>query len=261
MNDSLEDFTRSEFSANGTTKAVYWQGNGPAVVICTEMPGITPDVADFARRVVAEGFSVALPDLFGEAGRAVSNGYLIQSIVKGCISSEFVAFARNKTAPITTWLRALVAEAHDRAGGEAGSNGVGVVGMCFTGGFALALTVDPLVRVPVMSQPSMPIGLTSRHKADLGLDPDDLDTVKRRVEAEDLCVVGLRFDDDPLAPAKRFDRLRAEFGDRFIGVEIPSESKQQHSVLAMEYDETPGSPTRDAYELVIEHFARLRPAG
>ncbi len=83
--------------------------------------------------------------------------------------------------------------------------------------------------------------------------------MKARVDAEDLCVVGLRFTGDPLVPAERFDRLRSEFGERFVAVELQSRSKQQHSVLAMEYDPTPGSPTREAYEIVIEHFRRLAP--
>ncbi|MEZ5229424.1 MAG: dienelactone hydrolase family protein [Acidimicrobiales bacterium] len=259
MNDPLDDFDCSPFTAAGSTRAVYRQGSGPAVVILTEMPGITPDVADFARRVVSEGFSVTMPDLFGTPGRPFSNGYVLSSIVKGCVSREFVAFAREKTSPITEWLRPLVADAHERVGGAAVSNGVGVVGMCFTGGFALALTVDPLVRVPVMSQPSMPFGLTKRGKSDLGLDPADLAVVKDRVESEDLCVVGLRFTGDPLVPAERFERLRAEFGERFVAVELESANKQQHSVLAIEYDPAPGSPTRNAYELVIDHFRRLAP--
>ncbi len=264
--DRLADFVCEPFSARNITKDVYRAGSGPAVVVLTEMPGITPEVADFARRLIAEGFSVTLPDLFGEAGRPFSNGYVIRSLVKGCVSKEFVAFARNTTSPITSWLRELVADAHRRAGGDAVSNGVGVVGMCFTGGFALALTVDPLVRVPVMSQPSLPLGPGAERRRDLGLDPEDLAVVKRRVEDEDLCVVGLRFTGDPMVSTARFERLREEFGDRFAAVEIRSGKEapdghgpRAHSVLTTEYDPTPGSPTRLAYELVVEHLGRLRP--
>ncbi len=265
--DPMDDFTVEPFSSGGDTKDVYRAGSGPVVVVLTEMPGITPEVAAFARRLVADGFSVTLPDLFGEAGRPFSNRYVIGSMIKGCVSKEFVAFARNTTSPITSWLRALVADAHERAGGEAASNGVGVIGMCFTGGFALALTVDPLVRVPVMSQPSLPIGPGAASRRDLGLDPSDLAIARRRVADEDLCVIGLRFTGDGLVPAARFERLREEFGDRFVAVEIRSGKEapdghgpRAHSVLTAEYDPTPGSPTRLAYELVAEHLGRLRPA-
>ena len=257
--ETFSDFTKETFTSDGETKDVYWQGSGPAVVIMTEMPGITPNVAAFARRVVAAGYTVALPDLFGEAGREESNGYIFKSMAKGCVSKEFVAFAREKTSPVVTWMRALVAEAHQRAGGD---RGVGVVGMCFTGGFALALAVDPLVTVPVMSQPSLPLPLTKSHRADLGMSNDDLAVVVERARADEICAVGLRFTNDPVVPKERFERLRAELGDAFIGVEIDSSpdnphgfEKQAHSVLTTEWRDEAGFPTAEAHDLVLQHFA------
>lgn len=257
--ETFADFTSDAFTADGKTKRVFWRGAGPAVVVMTEMPGITPEVADFARRVADAGHTVALPDLFGEAGRHESNGYIAKSLVKGCVSREFVAFATEKTSPVTTWLRALVGEAHRRAGGD---RGVGVVGMCFTGGFALALAVDPLVKVGVLSQPSLPLPISKKRRGDLGLSPADLEVVTERAAADDVCAIGLRFTADPVVRTERFERLRRELGDAFIGVEIDSSpgnehgfAKQAHSVLTAEYRDEPGFPTKEAHDLVLRHFA------
>lgn len=259
--DALADYTVEALRFDGAEKDVYSMGEGPAVVIMTEIPGITPEVAAFGRRVAEAGFTVFLPDLFGTPGKPFSNGYALTSIVKACVSREFVAFARGRSSPVNAWLRGLIAEAHGRCGGD----GVGLVGMCFTGGFALALAVDPLVKVPVMSQPSVPFPLSKKHKRDLGMSADELRLVKDRVEAEDLCIIGLRFTGDPVVPAERFQRLREEFGDAFVGVEIDSSQpnehgfpKDAHSVLTKEYRDEPGLPTKEANDLVIEHFlARL----
>jgi dienelactone hydrolase len=261
--DALSDFTREPHTVDGKTKDVYWQGSGPAVVVMTEMPGITPAVADFARRLVAECFTVALPDLFGSPGREVSNGYMFGSLAKGCVSKEFVAFATGKTSPVIGWMRGLVAEAHGRSGVGA-DRGVGVVGMCFTGGFSLALAVDPLVAVGVLSQPSLPLPLgpgKGKRGADLGLSADDLKVVAGRVAADDVCAIGLRFTSDPVVPAERFASLREALGDAFIGVEIDSSEgnphgfeKRAHSILTEEYRDEEGLPTKDAHDLVISHF-------
>lgn len=254
--DPLDDFTIEQMSFGGDTKRVYWSGTGPAVVVMTEMPGITPSVADFARRLVAEGFTVALPDLFGEAGREPTGAYIASSLVRGCVAREFVAFATNKTSPVVGWVRHLAVEAHRRCGGEA----VGVVGMCFTGGFALGVAVETGVAVAVMSQPSLPLPLGKSRRADLGLDDDDRRAVAQRALAGELCVVGLRFTEDPVVRPERFRALEELLGDSFIGIEIDSSdnnphgySSKAHSVLTEEYSEV-DSPTKQAYETVVAHF-------
>jgi hypothetical protein len=130
--------------------------------------------------------------------------------------------------------------------------------MCWTGGFALGMTVDPIMLAPVLSQPSLPLGLTRRHRADLHLSPEDLAAVKERA-AEGQCVLGLRFSGDPLAPGERFESLRRELGDAFIGVEIDSSPgnrwgirKQAHSVLTEDLvEDDPEHPTAKALEQVL----------
>jgi dienelactone hydrolase len=118
---------------------------------------------------------------------------------------------------VVTWLRTLAATAHSECGGP----GVGAIGMCLTGGFALAMAVDPAVLAPVVSQPGLPAPLTARKRAAVGLDPADLAQVKARTE-RGLGVLGLRFSADRGCPAERFQRLRRELGEAFEAIEVDS---------------------------------------
>ena len=255
--DALSEFTRSEFTAEGKTRDVYRIGTGPAVVVISEMPGITPKVAEFGRIVARNGFTAALPHVFGEPGRPVSAGYVVRSASWGCVSREFATIALRRTSPITTWLRALARSLHEELGGP----GVGVVGMCFTGGFALAMMVDDAVLAPVLSQPSLPFSLTAAHRRDLGISDDDLTRVKERVD-EGVCVLGLRFTGDKLSPPDRFQRLRDELGTGFVAVEIDSSKgnpwgikSNAHSVLTEELViDDPEHPTRQALDQVLDLF-------
>jgi dienelactone hydrolase len=157
---------------------------------------------------------------------------------------------------VTVWLRALARHEHERCGGP----GVGAVGMCLTGGFALAMMVDDAVTAPVLSQPSLPFGLTGAQKRDLGLGPADLARVRERAAAG-VGVLGLRFTCDRMSPGERFARLRDELGDGFVGVEIDSSAgnphgirRMAHSVLTDDLVDEPGHPTRDALDRVLDLF-------
>jgi dienelactone hydrolase len=260
--DSLADFVRGSFTSGGVTHDVYRSGEGPAVIVIAEIPGITPKVADFARRVRALGCSVWMPVLFGQPGRVPNGRYIASSVARACVSREFSAFATGRTAPVTDWLRALARNAHESCGGP----GVGAVGMCFTGGFALGMMVGPELIAPVLSQPSLPIGFSKKAKASVKLSSDDLRIVKERV-GDGVCVLGLRFTGDPVVPAERLETLRRELGDGFIGVEIDSSPgnawgipKNAHSVLTEHLVDEPGHPTHDALNQVLEFFSsRLLP--
>ncbi len=258
--DDLSDFTREQRTYLAKTKTVLLAGNGPAVLVLTEMPGISPDVADFARRIVDIGCTVVVPSLYGEPGRPVTVGYSVKSLAKGCVAREFAAFSTKKSPPVTDWLRALARDVH----GEAGGPGVGVVGMCWSGGFALAMMVDPVVVAPVLSQPSLPLGIGRKRKAAPHLSKVDLAVVKERV-AEGCPVLGLRFSEDSMSPAARFDTLRRELGEGFVAVEIDSGagnrngvSRRAHSVLTLDLQDEPGHATRRALDQVLDLFrARL----
>ncbi len=262
----LDGYTETTFTFEGKTRTVFRRGEGPAVLVIAEIPGITPSVADFGRRVAEAGFTAVLPSLFGTPGKEASPAYMAQSVAWACVSKEFATWARNKTSPATHWCKALARHEHEQCGGP----GVGVVGMCLTGNFALAMMVDPVVAAPVLSQPSLPFGLTKAYKRDLNLSPADLAAVKARCEDdEDLCVLGLRFTGDPLSPPERFARLHEELGDSFVGVEIDSSKgngqgirSKAHSVLTDDLVDEPGHPTQDALNQVLDLFrTRLAPSG
>jgi dienelactone hydrolase len=132
--------------------------------------------------------------------------------------------------------------------------------MCMTGGFALAMMVDDSVLAPVLSQPSLPFPVSKRHRRDLGISAADLEVVKKRA-AGGVGVLGLRFTGDIACPSERFERLRQELGDAFVGVEIDSSPgnphgirKRAHSVLTEDFVDEPGHPTRDALDRVLDLF-------
>lgn len=253
--DPLDDFDRTTFSFAGVERDVYRSGSGTAVLVMAEIPGITPAVAAFARRVVERGHTVYLPHLFGEPGAAPDAGRIVRSIVPACVSAQFRAFALRTTPPAVDWLRALARQAHEECGGP----GVGAVGMCFTGGFALAMSTEPALLAPVLSQPSLPIALGSARSRDLGCSDEDLLVVTERAHRDELCVLGLRFSDDRLVPDERFAALRRQLGDAFLGVEIDSSPgnpwghrRTAHSVLTEDLVDEPGQPTREALERVLD---------
>jgi dienelactone hydrolase len=259
----LPGYALESFEHDGTSRPVYRRGSGPAVIVIHEVPGVTPRVAAFGTRVADIGLTAVLPSLFGRPGREVSGLYALRSITQGCVSREFANWATSSTSPITTWLRALAKAEHARCGGP----GVGAVGMCFTGGFALAMMVDDEVVAPVLSQPSLPFALGASRRRDLAISDADLAVVKARA-AEGQCVLGLRFTGDMAVPGERLQRLRDELGDRFLAVEIDSSpgnphgiGKRAHSVLTEDLVDEPGHPTRDALERVLAFFQeRLLPA-
>jgi dienelactone hydrolase len=268
---ALIDYERTEFTHDGKTRTVFRRGTGPAVIVIAEMPGITPKVVGFADRVVDLGCTAVLPHLFGTPGRDPYAGgprstvpYLFSSMVPACISREFATLAAGRTSPVIAWLRALAAHEHERCGGP----GVGAIGMCFTGGFALAMAVDDRLLAPVLSQPSLPFAIGAARARDLGLSGDDLARVKARCGGDGLCVLGLRFSNDRFVPAARFAHLKEELGDAFIAVEIDSSPGNPHgipgnahSVVTEHLVDEPGHPTRDALDQVLDLFKQRLLAG
>jgi dienelactone hydrolase len=224
-------WSRSKFSNDGVTHETFRKGNGPVVIIVHEIPGITPSVEKFANEVVDAGFTVVMPLLVGTTDKAPSGKYLASSMLKICIAKEFTTLALNKTSPVIFWLRALAKQLHDELGGK----GVGAIGMCFSGGFALGMMVDDIVVAPVLSQPSLPFAVGVKRSADLGLSPQDATRVAQR--AADGCqVLGLRYNGDRLV-GTRFAELRKLLGDAFIAVEFESTKKSDHAVLTEQRQE------------------------
>lgn len=256
---TLSDFEKSRFTTASRTHDVYRIGSGPAVIVIHEIPGITPLVAAFGRRVAGEGFSAVLPDRFGVAGAPITGTRIVSAALRACLSREFVTIVRAKTSPVASYFTSLSAGEHARCGGP----GVGAVGMCLTGGLALAMAVDSVMLAPVMSQPTTPFPVGEAHRGDLGISPADLETVRTRT-VDGLCLMGLRFTRDKASPPERFGRLRDEFGENFIAVEIDPSARNSwgyrqaaHSVLTEDYVDDAPSPIRAALAQVLE-FLRSR---
>lgn len=251
----LTGWSSAPFSGGGYTHDVYRRGSGPGVILIPEIPGIHPGVLGLGNHLVDNGFSVAMPSLFGEPGRAKTAGYLAATVARACVAREFAAFATNKQRPVSLFLRALARELNASTPGK----GVGVIGQCFTGGFALAAAVDDSVLAPVLSQPSVPLPLGRARRRDPGLSESELGIVAARAADEGLCAMGLRFSEDPVVPAERFAALAERLGDAFKVIEIDSRpgnphgfARTAHSVLTDEVREVDGHPAYEARKRVVE---------
>ena len=251
----LTGWTPASFTGGGYTHDVYQRGEGPGVILIPEIPGIHPGVLGLGNHLVDNGFTVAMPSLFGEPGKAFTLGYVVPTMARACIAKEFTGFATNKERPVAQFLRALARDLNARTPGP----GVGVIGMCFTGGFALAAAVDDVVLAPVLSQPSLPLPLTPAQRRDPGISEAEMKIVVSRAEKDGLCAIGLRFTGDKAVPGERFATLRQRLGDAFEVIEIDSSpgnehgfSRMAHSVLTDQVRERDGHPAYEARKRVVE---------
>lgn len=260
-NDTLEDFSRREIVFEGVGKLVYVAGTGPAVIVMTEMPGISPHVARFSRWVRDAGFTVYMPSLFGRDGAVPEAEEGTEIMKRACVSAEFRALASNQTSPVTQWLRSLARQAH----GECGGPGVGAIGMCFTGNFALTMMLEASVLAPVLSQPSLPLN----DPAGLEISPEDLAAVKQRLDRDDLTVMAYRFEGDRFCKAERFTAYAKALGDRFVPRVLPDSAANRdslspffkhvvaspHSVVTAHLIDEAGQPTIAARDEILAFFA------
>lgn len=260
--DSLQDFQKRDISIDHATKKVLVSGQGPAVIVMAEMPGISPHVARFARWVVEAGFTVYMPSLFGKDGAIPSAEEGAQVFQRACISKEFRAFASDESSPVTKWLRGLARIAHEECKGP----GVGAIGMCFTGNFALSMMLEPAVLAPVLAQPSLPFDKPGA----LESSQQELEAVRERLEREDLTVLGYRFEGDQFCQAQRFRAYQEALGDRFLARTLPDSAANTkdippffdahvtspHSVVTVHLIDEDGQPTTAARDEILTFFKR-----
>jgi dienelactone hydrolase len=261
VDDPLDDFTAREITLDGVTKRVHVAGAGPAVIVMAEMPGISPHVARFARWVRDAGFTVWMPSLFGRDGAVPDADAGAAVFQRACVSAEFRALAGGASSPVTVWLRALARLAHQECGGP----GVGAIGMCFTGNFALTMMLEPAMLAPVLSQPSLPL----KEPAGLEISDTEIAAVRERLEREDLTVLAYRFAGDKFCRAERFAAYAEKLGDRFVARVLPDEAanpdvapffaqhvRSPHSVVTQNLVDAAGAPTLAARDEILAFFAR-----
>jgi dienelactone hydrolase len=177
----------------------------PSVIVLHELPGLSVEALRFGRCLVDAGFRVHLPLLYGAAGRS--------SVASGtrdalwCLRHELDLFAAGAANPLADWVRALVRDV-----AAPGTPRVGVVGMCMTGGIAIAALAEAATGAAVASQPALPMRppcRVMRGRADLGIDEPTL----AAAVASPAPLLALRYDRDPIAAAERFRTLRERFTD------------------------------------------------
>lgn len=259
--DTLDDFERRAITLMKASKTVYVAGSGPGVIVMTEMPGISPHVARFARWVRDAGFTVYMPSLFGRDGAVPQAEEGTAVFKRACVSAEFRALAANQTSPVTQWLRALASLAHKHCGGP----GVGTIGMCFTGNFALTMMLEQSVLAPVVCQPSLPMN----EPGELEIAPEDLAAVNARLQRDDLTVLAYRFDGDRFCTAQRFAAYTEKLGDRFVPRVLPSSAANPdpppffakvvgcpHSVVTAHLIDAQGEPTLAARDEILSFFTQ-----
>jgi len=260
--DPLDDFEPRVVELDGVAKVVHVAGTGPAVIVMTEMPGISPDVARFSRWIRDAGFTVYMPSLFGRDGAVPGADEGAAVFRRVCMSAEFRAFAANESSPVTQWLRALARLAHEESRGP----GVGAIGMCFTGNFALTMMLEQAMLAPVLSQPSLPLD----DPGGLEISPRELAAVRERLERDDLRVMAYRFAGDSVCRAERFAAYSQALGDRFVPRVLPDSAAnpdpppffQQyvptpHSVVTAHLIDEAGQPTIAARDEIISFFTEL----
>ena len=264
---SISDFARRLVDVDGVVKTVYVAGAGPAVILMPEMPGISADVLRLARWVRDAGFTVQVPSLFGSDGAYPTAEGGKEVVRRACVSAEFSAFAGGGTSPVTAWLRGLARQAHAECGGP----GVGAIGLCFTGNFALTMALEPAVIAPVVNHPSLPLD----DPAGLELSAEDAIAIRDRVTRDGLTVLAYRFDNDRWCTGRRFAAYQALLGDAFDGRVLPGSTantdappffrdvfETPHSVVTAHLVDEAGHPTLKARDEILTYLTdRLRPTG
>ncbi|OKK00180.1 dienelactone hydrolase family protein [Amycolatopsis sp. CB00013] len=254
--DAIADFSHRPVEVDGVTKTVHVAGSGPGVVLMPEMPGISPDVLRFARWVRDAGFTVYVPSLFGVDGAYPAAEAGEEVVRRACVSAEFRAFAGGGTSPVTRWLRGLARIAHAECGGP----GVGAIGLCFTGNFALTMALEPAVIAPVVNHPSLPLD----DPGGLELGDEDAAALRDRIARDGLKVLAYRFEGDRWCTGQRFAAYQALLGDAFDGRVLPDTAANTepppffrdvvgspHSVVTAHFVDAEGHPTVRARDEIL----------
>lgn len=229
--DTVFPFTAPLSTGAQTTHDVYVGGKGPPIMILQELPGIGPETLDLATRLNGSGFRVYLPHMFGTYGKKEMTRNLLRLF---CIRREFNIFAAGKQSPVAKWMRAL---AHEIKARES-SAGVGVIGMCMTGSFALTLMAEDAVLGGVASQPALPVMGGGK----LHMSNHDIGEASAGMAAKGPGLA-MRYSRDRVSPQRLMHALEAAFGGLVQTEEFPGKG---HSLLTIDFHD-PAYQRVDAY--------------
>ena len=242
---AINGFFEETFTADDRSITLFRKGEGPAVILLHELPGLTHETVEFAEWIADRGFHVVMPLLFGRPLQHPVLGLLKFPIL--CIRREFNNFAAGRSSPITVLLRALCRKLHAEHGGP----GVGAIGMCYTGGFVFAMMVEAALLAPVAAQPSLPLFQSNA----LDIEPEELAIASNRTDS--MSLLGLRFEEDFRCRAARFERLEASLQNapgsatqRFRSIVVPGKG---HGTLTTDYQAALDRGV-DTRELVLQHL-------
>ncbi len=244
----LEGFEQRPFSftlTNGDTiqHDIYEKGTGPVIVILQELPGIYADTLKFADKMVAAGFRVVLPHLFGPLGKFAIGRNVARLF---CVRREINIFARNQSSPVVEWLKALCRDARERYD----VSGVGVIGMCLSGNFAISLMADDSVLASVASQPSLPLfSQKSLHMSDA-----DIAAVSQRLDSRGP-MLSFKFQGDKLCTQAKFDAIDSAFNGDKERIKLTQIPGNKHALLTAHFIEGENSPTQQVLTEVIAYFS------
>jgi len=221
---------------------VYTKGDGPVILLIQELPGIGAATLRLADKLVASGFRVVMPHLFGPLGKISIVGNATRVF---CMRREFSLFSKHQTSPVVRWLSALGAAIKD----QYNVSGIGVIGMCLTGNFAISMMADAAVLAAVASQPSLPL---LSQKA-LHMSTDDTHHIRTALD-EKGAMLAFRFAGDTLCGAAKFSALDATFNDDRERIKLTAIPGKGHSVLTIDFVDKEGAPTDLALREVIAYF-------
>lgn len=209
------------------TWPVYRTGDpeDPPVIVMHEISGMSPTYIGYCRDLAARGFNVWMPQLVDPATSAAGQ---LRTVVRICISREIDVLWSGRTSRVVAPLRDLARHVAGLHGGRR----VGVVGMCLTGGFALAMATEPGVSGAVAAQPALPFRPV--YGRSLGLSRGDAQAIGERLADRDLEILCTRFARDALSPPQRCAAVQV-LGPGVEIDEIPAAgfSRSDHSVLTV----------------------------
>ncbi len=221
---------------------LYEKGDGPVIVILQELPGIEKETIRFADKMEAAGFRVVLPHLFGQLGKFA----LAQNVARFfCVRREINIFARNQSSPIVDWLKALCRDTQLRNN----VSGVGVIGMCLTGNFAISLMADESVVASVAAQPSLPVFAQQA----LHMSSEEIEATKRKLDTHGP-MHAYRFAGDKLCKAEKFAAIDKAFNSDRERITLTQVPGNQHAMLTAHFIEGENSPTQKALDEIIGYF-------